>query len=349
MDHTVVIVGAGFSVAAGLPVTSKIIEQFLSYGGPDDAEVTGALKKFRETVFGIAPKSPPSFEDYFTMLDSAANTGHNLGATYTPAMLRAIRRLSIHRVLQILNDQYAHSPHIEAMLARLASGRENTIVSTNWDIVVEKHICTNPPGTACDYGRTTNREPSESSTRLKLLKLHGSANWGYCDTCRGVQVVGPGKGLLHSGVFLREEDFKRLDITWSPHLVRSTPPPCRICCSTLSARMATFSFSKALGFFQFQSVWDEARTALMKANRWIFIGYSLPDADFEIRSLLKTAQLASQSNGGDGPYIACVLKDDKASKMRFRRFFGDRIKRIYTDGLEAWWESQADHLGHEIA
>ena len=87
----------------------------------------------------------------------------------------------------------------------------------------------------------------------------------------------------------------------------------------------------------------------MKANRWIFIGYSLPDADFEIRSLLKTAQLASQSNGGDGPYIACVLKDDKASKMRFRRFFGDRIKRIYTDGLEAWWESQADHLGHEIA
>ena len=46
------------------------------------------------------------------------------------------------------------------------------------------------------------------------------------------------------------------------------------------------TFLKDLSNFQLKLVWQNAGVELMEASRLIFIGYSLPHADFEFRQLL---------------------------------------------------------------
>lgn len=273
-----------------------------------------------------------TLEDHFTIIDLCANTGHNLGPKYTPAHLRAIRRFSIHKIFQILDSHYEHSPHIEKFLRLLADGEFNTVISTNWDVVCENHV-------GYTYGRIGHE--SGPSPHLRILKLHGSANWGYCDTCMSVQVIGPGKGALHNNILLRAKDFKLFNLK-NPFPLHSSGVIriiCNSCDSPISARIATFSLAKAMDYFQFQNVWDEARTSLREAERWVFIGYSLPEADFEVKHLLKTSQLASRANGGHGPKISCVALNDTNTINRFRSFFGKKFEEGFNKGFEDWFDS----------
>jgi hypothetical protein len=98
-----------------------------------------------------------------------------------------------------------------------------------------------------------------------------------------------------------------------------------------TARLATFSYAKAFDFFPFHASWDAALHRLRAARRWIFIGYSLPDADFAFKHLLKTTQMA-----GDGAHkeIHVVAKEkDDTIPNRFRQFFGRSIADLPTTVL----------------
>ena len=97
-------------------------------------------------------------------------------------------------------------------------------------------------------------------------------------------------------------------------------------------RVATFSYRKHLDVPFFQSIWDHARNSLIQADRWLFIGYSLPEADIEIRYLLKTAQLANLKR----PRIDVVLKTDDSGPLRYQRLFGRSMTGIHNSGVEKW-------------
>lgn len=65
------------------------------------------------------------------------------------------------------------------------------------------------------------------------------------------------------------------------------------------------------------------------------IGYSLPEADFVFKHMLKTAETASLSSGTK--QVRVVVKDsDGAVEDRYRRFFGQRLVDFQKDGVEAW-------------
>jgi hypothetical protein len=106
---------------------------------------------------------------------------------------------------------------------------------------------------------------------------------------------------------------------------------CFLCHGRWSARIATFSYRKDLSVRGFQTIWDGAHAALRNATRWLFIGYSLPEADIEIRHLLKTAQLARK----DELTIQVILKDDPHGGDRYARFLGANVS-IIQGGLAAW-------------
>jgi hypothetical protein len=73
---------------------------------------------------------------------------------------------------------------------------------------------------------------------------------------------------------------------------------------------------------------------------WLFIGYSMPEADFEFRQVLKSAELANRS--GKAKNIQVILKKDKSAGLRYRKFFGLRAKAVNQGGLKKW---VADKLG----
>jgi hypothetical protein len=64
---------------------------------------------------------------------------------------------------------------------------------------------------------------------------------------------------------------------------------------------------------------------MRSAERWIFIGYSLPEADFELRHLLKTAQHAGEADRQLA--IDVVLKNNPQA---LERFFGVSLSSTFS-------------------
>ena len=184
-----------------------------------------------------------------------------------------------------------------------------------------------------------SRDPKRRTEGLPFWKLHGSANWGYCDVCRSLHTaqVPLGKIALHFGLLIEADDFRLFE--GGQHLVSHLGPQLRTCLSCdgkLGVRVATFSYRKHLEVPFLQTIWDEALMSLSSADRWMLIGYSLPEADIEVRHLLKTAELAHRDSAP--PRIDVVLKSDEAAAMRYRRLFGGKVSSISGGGLQRWIE-----------
>jgi hypothetical protein len=90
-ERLVLFLGSGFSAAMGLPTTNLLSERIGLHTEIEDF-ITECLGGFWEKIFGWSSgKREPTFEDHFTQIDLAANTGHQLGPMYSPKKLRAIR------------------------------------------------------------------------------------------------------------------------------------------------------------------------------------------------------------------------------------------------------------------
>ena|SRR6266568_801708 len=96
--------------------------------------------------------------------------------------------------------------------------------------------------------------------------------------------------------------------------------------------VATFTYRKDLQGYH--AVWDAARLSLQLAGKWLFIGYSMPEADVEVRHLLKSTQLARRDP--TTLLIDVILKEDCAAGMRYQRFFGLPSEKVFQDGAERW-------------
>jgi len=349
------ILGAGFSCEASLPSTAQLSEQFISISTTDTAhlaieqEITERLTAFWQDVFFYRnPAVKPALEDHFTAIDLAANSGHHLGTDYSPRKLRAIRRFSIHRAFQILDMRYRSSDPIRTILSRLNETTDLSVVSVNWDIVVENHF--RELGIAYHYGRTVKSlgNPSQDTAGVPLLKLHGSANWVYCDSCRTLFSSPPsaGKAALHQGTFLEPEDFQIFD---SPQYVIDavrtldrSHDVCHLCGCRMTARVGTFSYRKDYAIQQFQTIWHEAFDSLRESAAWLFIGYSMPEADFEFKQILKSAELTNQRKG-ELRKLVVLLRDSLAAK-RYKRFFGLTSAQVSQRGLSGFTKNGFDRL-----
>jgi hypothetical protein len=108
----------------------------------------------------------------------------------------------------------------------------------------------------------------------------------------------------------------------------------------LGTRFATFSYRKALDFPMHERSWDSAERLLQGANTWIFIGYSLPPADYEFKLLLKRVQLSRYK----APDIVLVTGGGPAAdhtELSYKKFFGPHITEVFKDGLD---DGAKDHL-----
>lgn len=345
--------GSGFSAALGLPVTSKLQDRLLDRPPAYDALVTRreefinkVIARFWTVVFGWKKSSPrPSLEDHFTEIDLAANSGHYLGQLYGPKKLRAIRRMTIHRVFKLLDVQPTITTPIQTFVKRLTDAFSVSIITTNWDIMAERCL----EHQAIPFSYASNETDIHGSRIIPqgvlVLKLHGSGNWGYCDCCRSLIApeIRMGKIAVHFHWLLEPYDFELFH--GGRQIARDLKPEsrnCLVCGGRIAVRVATFSYRKHLDVPFFQQIWDEARTSLAHAERWLFVGYSMPEADIEIRHLIKTAQLARKDV--KRLTIDVVLKNDPDALDRYRRFFGLPNVRIHNHGFEEWITSDLDNF-----
>ncbi len=346
--ESVYILGAGFSRHAGMPLQAEFTEALLSGKGAgtgSSGKVVQFVRDFVRDVFYHSPSASarywPELEDLFTCLDLSVNTGHHLGADYSPAKLRVVRRALIYRIITMLREKY--------IAARKARGEEwcdlekymktidvpsSAFICTNWDTVLEAALADLFKLEDFDYGcgavkayfpsayELGIREDSETFG-APVIKIHGSTNWLYCDNCRRILWFSPTQSIGVAAQLLRKSDWQIIDSEKEYTPIIHECPRCSV--DSLGTRLATFSYLKALDFPMFQKSWFSAEAILRDAKRWVFIGYSLPAADFEFKFLLKRVQRSRRYSvsfvvisGGDGA--------DRAF-WNYEKFFGKAIRK----------------------
>ena len=346
---TAFILGAGFSKCAGLPVQSEFSNLLLNqiFSSPLDVAITGVLTRFLQDVFAWRAGSKiPELEDIFTCIDLSANSGHHLGIEHTPKVLRAIRRMTIHRIFSILDYRFDYSPEIERLLRFFTSSQMAPpgFIVLNWDIVLEKHLAR--LGLGVDYGCDTidwaTPSPIPHTAPVPVCKMHGSSNWVYCENCKGLFYDLNEKLALRSKVGLIKHDFRLFDEKFSGkhfnRLLNLSPEGrrCHRCKNMVSSHIATFSYRKSFRTHAYPAIWHRAEDLLASADHWIFIGYSLPKADYELKSLLKTAQLRYRHLAArPSKSIDVVVKGDEA-KADYGAFFGRDSFEYFGHGLEEY-------------
>jgi hypothetical protein len=393
--ETVFIVGAGFSHHAGLPLTSGLTEAMLEareFGHGRSRIIVDFLSEFIHDVFDHSTKASaklwPNLEDIFTCVDLAANSGHHLGSSFSPADLRTVRRAMLARIVRMLEQKYNAARkkkdlnwrNLDNFFARTDS-RDIGFISMNWDTVIERKLqvicgktrinygCDARPANFADLPETESdwfpknkkkvaaqrqiipatqvlSNETEMEKETTVVKIHGSANWLYCDSCRRLfwfhpdQVIGIADQLIRSDDFLRIGRFfgkKQKSVKAAVENLKESPIATCPCVGTvpLGTRIATFSYRKALDFSMFQKSWFAAEDLLRSAKRWVFIGYSLPAADYEFKYLLKRVQLSRKQE----PELIIVSGGDSSNLRRtrenYRKFFGRIIKdkNCFAQGL----------------
>jgi hypothetical protein len=281
-------------------------------------------------------------EDIFTFIDLSANTGHHLGPKYDPKELRRTRRVLIARTIRMLHQRFEKARkkqdsqwrRLHRFIGKLDVG-QSRFISVNWDTSLELVLTQMHPSTPLSYGagirparfdrdgkiQIVKRARGE---RIKISKMHGSVNWLYCDSCRDVFWFPPGETLRVASQIVQKEEIGS-----------ATGLHCCNCDMVeLSTRMATFSFRKALDFPMFRQSWMTAEQKLRSCARWVFIGYSLPAADYEFKHLLKRVELARAKR----PRIIVVSggTDSERTLKNYSGLFGSLItdgKTFFRDGL----------------
>lgn len=334
------ILGSGFSAESSIPTTSELSSTFLDImrmpaGGKERAKnISDVVQTFWEDIFGFQPGgTPPSLEDHFTMLDLAANSGHYLGPGYSPKHLRAIRRMSIHKTFDILNSRWGSNGPSMDLLSSLSENFDLSIVSLNWDIIVEQYLYEQLKIEFTYTVPVTDFfDRPLSTTGIPLLKMHGSANWLYCDSCRSIYAGLFSKDGLLRGAYMEKSDFELFGL--EEENISTEQKRCLNCGAQMAGRVATFSYRKAFSIAQFHTIWENAYRVLSQSDQWLFIGYSMPAADFEFKHLLKSAQHAREDAGKWRGTV--ILKDDTDAANRYKRFFGLNDGAIIQVGMAAW-------------
>ena len=175
---------------------------------------------------------------------------------------------------------------------------------------------------------------------IKILKLHGSINWLFCPRCGRVYV-----------------DYDE-DIALQEMMAYCYCPKCYVEFARhedspqLRSILVTPTFLKDLNDLHLKNIWHNALIDLTEATKVVFIGYSFPEADFEMRCLLKKAlnhgikvDVVLHKHDNPNYFLEkiqnCDVDTAKIEKIEFPRdtIFHSLEKGMYNFIMVAWKRS----------
>ncbi len=369
-EKTVYILGAGFSRAAGFPVQSKILDEIRNF--PIDIMTMpryslDQFEKARETLFNFIGRlfpgdNMPSLEDIFTLLDQTISSkGFSGGENYKK--LDEIRDALHVAILFIFHSgikniepekRELYEGFVDHLIKRrLAAGQKKdifSIVSLNWDALLEEvlfqrirerkkvkkididYCCYTTPLTSKCPHYPSILQKEKGIYNIKLMKLHGSTTWLLCPNCN----------RLYTGVGGDED-------VWAQYVKPHKCPQCEKVFGNINAPLLdpffiTPTFLKQFNNPHIQMTWHNAYMDLAEATEVVFMGYSLPEADYHFRTLLRRAinpkaiiQVVLTKNDEIQKKTPKFLHQYLAAE-RYRAFFGKGRPEILTDGIEGFFQ-----------
>lgn len=284
-------VGAGASKADGALLQNEIFRDYFraALWPPEDALNRG-LRRFFRDFWGLdvaaAPEADayPTFEEALGILELAVSRGESFAGypllPEQPSLQQAREALVflIARALRAkLTDGDSNHDRLVRRLNQAGRLKDTAFISLNYDILLDNAVIRQGRNFDLDYGvEFTNYAQAgdwhrpDPERAVPLLKLHGSLNWLYCPTCITLT--------------LTPEDKRVASLV-------ENPQTCAACASRMTPIIVPPTYLKATANIYLQSIWQRAERLLLEAERIVFCGYSLPDADLNIKYLLKRMEL----------------------------------------------------------
>ncbi|EIY5154948.1 SIR2 family protein [Klebsiella variicola] len=357
---TVFVLGAGFSKEAGAPMQAEIMGEIFKIreDNPnyfDDSDfllfenlLTEQLYYKREQFKDV------QIEDMFTPLDRCLADNIQFRGLSIEQMTKTrdaifnIIGVAIRRILKRKGNSKEYIDHFAEYLVRKCSERLGgnyrqhdpvSVISTNWDILLDnslyEYIQRNYYGHAvvdyCCY--ISSLKESDETVKpglemlgaggfnVKLLKIHGSLNWLQCSRCMRLYVGFNEKIGVTRGGTCRHCDKNHDAIKNENRLISNLIMP---------------TFLKDLSNPQYKIIWQNAGIELSEADRIIFIGYSLPSADFEMRQLL--SRMVKRSVKIEVVTYERDKEKENDIKKYWQAFFGDREVKVHLCGASQFIE-----------
>jgi len=375
-EKVVYITGAGFSAPLGIPLQAQLLPEIVQ---SKRFQAVPLLSEFLGAVFGSTVDA--SLEDIFTLLDQAvAQRRYCRG--YDHEGLARIRNTLRQEILFLIQEKLSKATEEQWLLyrnfgAHLLNKRVDaglnadpfSIITVNWDCALDDALYWNiheakavgriDVDYCCYTSPLTNSSPHMPSVlqkaaglyNVRIMKLHGSANWLLCPNC----------DRLFTGV--GDRDLGPLDyLSIRPCVECQMAQPSKLGSHEqsppmLEPFMVTPTFLKAFDNTHIQMIWHNAYLDLSQASSVVFLGYSLPEADYHVRNLLRRAIKQ------EAEIIVVLTKKDEATATtakslrryfpceRYRHFFaGDRVKFVL-NGVESFLSQTCagDDLSHALS
>lgn len=263
----------------------------------------------------------PRLEDVLSQLDLCVVQNRPLSANYPLQKVQELREDLVYLITRLLKDTLEWlemDRHVTPDLVSFLT-EEDAIISLNYDIIVDIALAQKFGPRRVNYGvdirlfyqdypdfyyepaRSHEGEPSRD-----LYKLHGSLNWLYCPNCQALDVTLAEKGALR--VF-----------------DEAMPAVCLRCHLPYQALIITPTLLKDYANGLLLQVWRNAERRITDANHLVFIGYSLADADVEIKCMIKRATYNCWRQRGQRPTVTVVDREGEGTEAeeRYRRLFGE--------------------------
>ena len=359
MNKTVYFLGAGFSADAGGPIQNQIIQFILDdkfiekfQSNPEVIKARKSFIKFIEKTLYKEKKlwDNIALEDIFTPIDRALSTGKSFKNFGTNELikLREEFHLLMGSAIKFGVDNENNKDYINEFAKyintiaqkRLENGLDEiSVITTNWDILLDnsledltrRYSIINEDKLAvvdyCCYISSLEKNDEyikpgllalgKGGYNIKYLKLHGSMNWLHCPNCQRMYVKFGEKTILQNKQHCRHcmVNYKFSENESSIELRGNLLLP---------------TFIKDLSNIQIQLIWQNAGIELSEASKVVFIGYSLPQADFEIRQLLsRCIPNHTEIEVVLYPFNKDIPKSQEQKEnemLPWKTFFGKRIK-----------------------
>jgi hypothetical protein len=315
--HTVAVLGAGFSHAAGLPLTSQLLEGKLPLTASERDRARMQSVRTAFDAWSAANPGQPTEAWLRTAYDQRGALGAlvHAGADWENIVQYILRRLSCptnagkgryyYGVTRYQAD-VLHRQFWDALLSN-EGPRDQTlaVVTLNYDILPERALLRREPPAkyvplfyygGFQYNQIVHKMIDVSAPGEKkyvivhlghdvpLYKLHGSINWAWEPHTQTLKIHDDVRAAFRSG----------------DRGVAAIIPP--VAEQEMPAKFAR--------------IWTEAEEALGRAERWIVCGYSMPTYDLAVRDLLERSAAL-------GPKKIVVLIDPMGSKLAPRWMFNN--------------------------
>jgi NAD-dependent SIR2 family protein deacetylase len=322
-ENVTFLLGAGASAPSGIPTVNRLLSELWNRTkkiGRDDLDNLAKFCREREidniedlltaayiSNFAVKNGNVNSLLSYFLSPNRRIPSEANASSiSFLQDTLQTLFGLLASTMISA-KPNIAHEKIVEFVKAH----RKTSIITTNYDGCMDEAILSS----GLIYNNSITDNQSDIANSVKLIKMHGSINWTYCDSCQNVQ----------------EFDLKFLKDTYeNDKLSYPVLGMCKNCDGLRRPLLVPPLSFKILSIPKLIDLWNLAKEEIEKADYIIVVGYSFAEADTYITKIIARSMTMNNNQKmiivDTDPTLVSVLRDRFLA--RINGFNERRILRV---------------------